>query len=567
MTTFQRRQRMLTLLREQPGIRVPELAQTLEVSQATVRNDMNALAAAGLLTRVRGGAVPSDRPGVESLEFSARTGVNESAKLRIARWAADLVEDGDAILLDASSTVYHMAQFLENRRRLTVITNGIEVGRKLAANPSNTVILLGGAIRPNGASVTGLLSESLLRTLHIKLAFVSCVGFTRDVGLTEDDLEEAQLKSQMIASAGSVVALIDSSKFGQLALTPFARLDQVSHIFTDSDVDPGWVEQLRQACAMLTVCAVNTIATYSPCTPETTHYRIGFANLSEQIPFAVDVRRGLERAAHDAGIVDLIVADNQLDAERAIGVADRLLAQRLDLLIEYQVDTRAGEVIMTKCRDAGVPVIAVDIPMLGATFFGVDNYRAGYMAGAALGNWVREHWQGELDRLIVLEEPRTGPFAATRLHSQQEGLQSIIGPLPEDRILHLDCGNTAETTEVRLRTVFLDRVMTGAHRIAVISINDDAAIGAIAAARGMGRADDVIVVGQGADRRAREEMLRPDSRLVGSTSYEPERYGEQLIPLALSILRREPVPPAVYVAHHFISAENISQFYPVSVSS
>ena len=159
----------------------------MEVSQATVRNDMNALAAAGLLTRVRGGAVPSDRPGVESLEFSARTGVNESAKLRIARWAADLVEDGDAILLDASSTVYHMAQFLENRRRLTVITNGIEVGRKLAANPSNTVILLGGAIRPNGASVTGLLSESLLRTLHIKLAFVSCVGFTRDVGLTEDD--------------------------------------------------------------------------------------------------------------------------------------------------------------------------------------------------------------------------------------------------------------------------------------------------------------------------------------------------------------------------------------------
>ena len=553
---------MLTLLREQPGIRVPELAQALEVSQATVRNDMNALAAAGLLTRVRGGAVPSDRPGVESLEFSARTGVNESAKLRIARWAADLVEDGDAILLDASSTVYHMVQFLENRRRLTVITNGIEVGRKLAANPGNTVILLGGAIRPNGASVTGLLSESLLRTLHIKLAFVSCVGFTRDVGLTEEDLEEAQLKSQMIASAGSVVALIDSSKFGQLALTPFARLDQVSHIFTDSDVDPGWVEQLRQACAMLTVCAVNTIATYSPCAPEITHYRIGFANLSEQIPFAVDVRRGLERAAHDAGIVDLIVADNQLDAERALGVADRLLAQRLDLLIEYQVDTRAGELIMTKCRDAGVPVIAVDIPMLGATFFGVDNYRAGYMAGAALGNWVREHWQGELDRLIVLDEPRTGPFAATRLRSQQEGLQSIIGPLPEDRILHLDCGNTAETTEVRLRTVFLDRVMTGAHRIAAISINDDAAIGAIAAARGMGRADDFIVVGQGADRRAREEMLRPDSRLVGSTSYEPERYGEQLIPLALSILRREPVPPAVYVNHYFITAQNLSEFYP-----
>jgi ribose transport system substrate-binding protein len=78
----------------------------------------------------------------------------------------------------------------------------------------------------------------------------------------------------------------------------------------------------------------------------------------------------------------------------------------------------------------------------------------------------------------------------------------------------------------------------------------------------MGRADDIIVVGQGADRRARAEIQRPDSRLVGSTSYEPERYGEQLIPLALSILRREPVPPAVYVNHYFITAQNLSEFYP-----
>jgi ribose transport system substrate-binding protein len=258
----------------------------------------------------------------------------------------------------------------------------------------------------------------------------------------------------------------------------------------------------------------------------------------------------------------LVVADNRLDGDCAIGVAERLLAQGLDLLIEYQVDAQAGELIMAKCRDAGVPAIAVDIPMLGATFFGVDNYRAGYMAGVALGNWVREHWGGEVDRLIALEEPRTGLFAATRLRSQLEGLQSIIGLLPEDRILHLDCGNTAETTEARLRAVFPDRVLTEAHRIAVISINDDAAIGAIAAARAAGRAGDVIVVGQGADCRAREEMLRPDSRLVGSTSYAPERYGEQLIPLALSILRHEPVPPAVYVEHHFITARNLAEFYP-----
>lgn len=565
MTTFQRRQRLLTLLREQPGIRVPEMARLLEVSEGTIRNDLNALAEAGQVTRVRGGAVPTNGQGAESPEFAARARANESAKLRIARWAADLVEDGDAILLDASSTVYHMARFLEGRRRLTVVTNGIEVGRRLAANPTNTVILLGGTLRQNGASVTGLLSEPLLRTLHIKTAFVSCTGFTPGVGLTEDDIEEAQLKSRMITSAGSVVALIDSSKFGRLDLTPFARLDQVAHIFTDSGLAPTWIEQLRQTCTVLTVCAVNTVSTYSPCAQEVAHYRIGFANLSEQIPFAVDVRRGLERAAHDAGIVDLIVADNQLDGQIAIGVADRLIAQGLDLLIEYQIDERAGDVIMARCREAGIPVIAVDIPMVGATFFGVDNYRAGQMAGAALGNWVRQHWQGDLDLLIVLEEPRAGTLPAARIRGQIEGLQAHVGPLPEEKILRLDSGNTAETTEANMRAALLEESLSKVHRIAVISFNDDAAVGAIAAARKMGRADDIIVVGQGADRRAREEILRPDSRLIGSTAYMPERYGEHLIPLALRILRHEPVPPAVYMQHIFVTAENMSELYPDQV--
>jgi ribose transport system substrate-binding protein len=557
---------MVALLREQPGIRVPELARLLGVSQATVRTDLNALARAGQVTRVRGGAVPLDGIIPESLDFSARAGANESAKLRIARWAADLVDDGDAILLDASSTVYHMARFLESRRRLTVITNGIAAGKVLAANPGNRVILLGGDLLPDGASVTGLLGAPLLRSLHIRTAFVSCAGFTPDTGLTEDDLEEAQLKSQMIAASGSVVALVDSTKFGRVELAPFARLGQVAHIFTDSDVDPAWIEQLRVACAMLTVCDAGTTATYSPCAPEVTHHRIGFANLSEQIPFAVDVRRGLERAAQEAGIVDLVTVDNRLDGEAAIAAADRLLAQGLDLLIEYQVDARAGDVIMARCRAAGVPAIAVDIPMVGATFFGVDNYRAGHMAGVGLGEWVRDHWDGSADAVVVLEEPRTGIYAEARLRGQLEGLEEIVGPLPGGAIVRLDCGNTAETTEARLIPLLREPALAAARRIAVLSINDDAAIGAIAAARRLSRAEEVIVVGQGADRRAREEMLRPDSRLVGSTSYMPERYGERLIPLALSILRREPVPPAVHVEHHFVTAANLHEFYPAAVA-
>jgi DeoR/GlpR family transcriptional regulator of sugar metabolism len=265
MTTFERRQRILGLLRERPGIRVPELAQVLEVSQGTIRNDLRALEKAGKLTRVRGGAVVRDDRDFISPEFGARTKVNASAKKRIARWAADMVEDGDSVLLDSSSTVFHIAPFLLDRTNLTIVTNGIEVAYALAKNPTHTIILIGGVLRPDRALTVGHLGEKILENLHIKTTFVSCSGFSVEAGLTQADIQEAQLKSRMIESAERVVALVDSTKFGKIDLTPFASVDQVSNILTDSNLNFQYVDQIRQTCTNLTVCGQSTISSYTPC--------------------------------------------------------------------------------------------------------------------------------------------------------------------------------------------------------------------------------------------------------------------------------------------------------------
>ena len=98
-------------------------------------------------------------------------------------------------------------------------------------------------------------------------------------------------------------------------------------------------------------------------------------------------------------------------------------------------------------------------------------------------------------------------------------------------------------------------------KIATICFNDEAAVGAIRAARELGRESEIVVVGQGADRSGRSEILRPNSRLIGSTAYMPERYGEMLIEIALRLLKGASVPPAVYIDHVFLTAENMSQFY------
>jgi DeoR family transcriptional regulator, fructose operon transcriptional repressor len=253
LKTIERRNHLVGILREQPGIRVPDLASLLEVSEGTIRNDLRALAASGQLTRVWGGGIPVEDQGV-SPTFTARARMNQPAKRAIARMAAALVADGDSILLDASTTVYQMAYFLQDRRNLTAITNGIGVGRELAREISTTVILLGGILRPDGSAVTRPLAEHFLQDLHIKTAFLSSSGFSIEAGLTEVDLHEAQLKRNMITSAGQLVALIDSSKFGKVDLTSCARIEQISHIFTDNALSMEWQEKLDRAGLSYTLC-------------------------------------------------------------------------------------------------------------------------------------------------------------------------------------------------------------------------------------------------------------------------------------------------------------------------
>ena len=266
--------------------------------------------------------------------------------------------------------------------------------------------------------------------------------------------------------------------------------------------------------------------------------------------FPGDVRRSIERAAQTAGNIDLVLADNQLDSQIALDVADNLIAEKVDLAIEYQLDYEAGDLIMAKFQDAGIPVIAVDIPMVGATFFGVDNYRSGHMAGVALGKWIQEHWGGRFDRLIAVARRRAGPLPAARIRGQIDGVESVLGAIPPSKLSELDTSETSENVEEQ--TAALLSSLPEA-RLAFVTFSDTLALAVVSAGRRLHRQADMAVVGQGADRDVCAEMRLPDSPLIGATAFEPDKYGERIIPLALRILHGEPVPPAVYINHTFVS--------------
>lgn len=298
------------------------------------------------------------------------------------------------------------------------------------------------------------------------------------------------------------------------------------------------------------------------CPTKKDNYKIGFANLTEDIVFTQLVRESIEKAAKDAGNIELVLADNKLDGATALANADNFILQGVDGVIEFQTDEKFGNVIMDKFRKEGIPVIAIDIPMPGATFFGADNYGAGYMAGEAAAKWANENWDGQVDAILMLELPQSGPIPAARLQGQLEGvLENLSGEAPpEDMIFHLDSKNTQDEA-FRVVGDTLPKIPDARHVIAV-NINEGTALGTIAAFEAAGRKDDVIVVAQGADPSGQDEIAKEGSRHIGSTAYFPERYGEWIIPAMLDLLECRNVPPAIYVDHVFINKDNLCEYYP-----
>ena len=570
MESHRRRQAILALLQELGEVSVEDLANRFNVSANTIRTDLSIMERDGLLSRVRGGAtlpVPGD---AHHHGFALRSRANRREKQAIARWAAELVKDGDAIILDASSTVFHLATWLRERRHLTVVAGGLEVALLLAQEPTNKVILAADTVRPNGNSLVGDLNPNLLSNFRASQCFVSCSSCSTEQGLTEADVDVATLKAQLIKLARQVIALVDHSKFEEVGAFRFAQLNQIDQLVTDAAIARDKLEALRRVGRFpITLVSVDSpsVETVQPITSglNSRRYRIGFGNMSEKRDFCRKVRQGLERAAAQLGNVDLLIRDNELSRQTSLQNAAWFVANRVDLVIEFQADSDAGNIIMDQFNRAGIPVIAVDIPLPGATFFGADNYRAGFLAGEGLGYWVKRHWRGNMDILLKLLPSRIGPTAQARLQGMVEGLTSVIGPLLPDKLVTIDTPILFEEVTPVISNWLLNIPPT--QRVAIVAIDDDAAVGALLAFEQAGRLNQVVAVGQGVNQVGREALRRPGFPFVCSTSYAPEQYGERLLDTALRILRGECVPPAIYTQHLCITKQTVDQYYPEEATS
>jgi DeoR family transcriptional regulator of aga operon len=244
-----RRDQMLAVINERTFVRVDELSSQFGISEVTARNDLTVLAERGQILRIRGGAMPrsglgQERPFEESLASYA------VEKLAIGRAAAELIEDGESVIVDVGTTALAAARALAARtdlRDVVVFTNGLKTALELeVAIPRLTVVVLGGTLRPLQHSLVDPLATPMLDHLSVSTLLLGCNGVHPTGGITNINLPEAQMKRHMLNVARRRVALADGSKIGSVELSHLCRVDEVDFVLTGESADPQVVGALRE---------------------------------------------------------------------------------------------------------------------------------------------------------------------------------------------------------------------------------------------------------------------------------------------------------------------------------
>jgi len=241
---IERQNKILDLLREKKKATVNDLSKFFKISGVTARNELKELAKSGKIIRTHGGAIYIDNSEAEGI-YNYRKNQNITQKKRIVKVASTLINDGEVIFIDASTTASHIIPFLNEKMELTVVTNSVEVAHILATSSLINILLIGGKIRREALSTTGYPVDYILKDINLSKAFMGASGFTIEEGLTDVNQEEINIKKYIVEKSKSTIALIDSSKCGKVSFGTFAETKRISIFITDKKTPKGMIDKLK----------------------------------------------------------------------------------------------------------------------------------------------------------------------------------------------------------------------------------------------------------------------------------------------------------------------------------
>ena len=233
---------------ETGSVDVTQLAESLGVSGATIRRDLQSLSSSRLLLRTHGGAIIGDVG--QELSVGVKATRNQDEKRRIGRAAAALVEDGAVVGLTGGSTAMEVARALADRRGITVVTNAINIAAELATRPQITLVVIGGVARPSFEMV-GPAAEMMLDKYNLDIAFIGVDGISAQAGCTTFHEMEAQTNRNFLERSRRSVAIADSSKIGRITFARIVALSRIDDIVTDTNASPEGLRELGESGARI----------------------------------------------------------------------------------------------------------------------------------------------------------------------------------------------------------------------------------------------------------------------------------------------------------------------------
>ena len=245
MLNEERRRAILDLINREGRVLVADLAQQFDTSQVTIRKDLETLHVQGFIHRSHGGALPSREGALADPTLPEKEKLHRKEKLRIAESAAAMVKEGDVVILDSGTTTTAIARTLRGFRRLTIITNAVNIASELAGSDVE-VILTGGTVRKNSFSLVGPIAEDTLRHLSADILFLGVDGFDVQYGLSTPNILEAKVNRVMVDVAKVSVAVCDASKFGRRSLALIVSPERLQHVITDNAAVKADVKALRK---------------------------------------------------------------------------------------------------------------------------------------------------------------------------------------------------------------------------------------------------------------------------------------------------------------------------------
>jgi len=246
MLAIERRNEIITKLQQEGKVLVGDLSQLYKVTEETIRRDLEKLEQEGIAKKTYGGALLIDNLNVD-LPYYVRKQTNIASKEKIAAIIADMIQEGDHIMLDASSTAVYVIKRIKQLKNITVITNSIEIMLELSDVAGWKVFSTGGVMKEGALALVGHQAECMIDNFHVDKAIISCKGIAQEFGITDSNELDVEIKKHMVQAAKQVILAVDSSKFDRISFVRMGDFSMADIIVTDAEPEAAWKEQLERA--------------------------------------------------------------------------------------------------------------------------------------------------------------------------------------------------------------------------------------------------------------------------------------------------------------------------------